>query len=576
MEVGVVRRHGSARMWTMLVLSLLLLVPLGVLSNTTHSLLLTLEVYHMLYNALTLGGWLLSVRLDAAAGSPTRTFGWARLEVLTTVVTLLFMAALCFSISVEAIQSLANAAHSDDMHHPVYVMACAAAILLANLVCYILIGGYTCLQSTLLAPSEAAKRLSPAASEAQLRPDSRLVKRTPAAPLAHHFARDLSGAVLLVISATTAYMSRAPAVRYLDPALALLSVAVLVSTSRSLFSECCLILLQTMPATFDVAAFRTRLLAAFPAVQDVHELHVWQLTPDCVVATAHVVLAGPQQFNDVAERVTAFFAAHAVGRVTLQPEFSGTAGGCTKSRCLLPCSVDSCANARCCDQAVLRRVPTIRVTPPSQVSLVGRGGSMSKTGSTTSLAKERNHSASTNGDCMKYSVERDQTLPGNGTIHSAEKDHALPANGIIHSAEKDQTLPGGGSGTGDGAGVAAESSNSSSTAPSPEPPVPAPRGVASEETKHIGNAPQVTAITNGCGTDPAPSENGLGQSSPSEGTVKTRTPSDDVRESVESSDCADKRPSPAERSSKALLKTDSPAESYGSVSSVGDWRDAEG
>ncbi|XP_037079303.1 zinc transporter 1-like [Pollicipes pollicipes] len=334
MEVGVVREPGLVKIRLMLTVSLLLLVPLGVLSNMTHSLTLALEAYHMLYNVLTIGGCLLALRLCGAGGSTKNTFGWARLDVLVTVMTLLFLAALCFSVSVEAVQAMVHAGHQDAIHHPVYIMACAAAVLLGHLLCYVLIGGFTNLQSTLLTMDDGSGgggggvRLAPASSLSPLRPAPRRFSRfSPAGRLWLHFLRDMGGTLLVVMSAAAAHISRALPVRYVDPVLALVGVVLLLATSRTVFTECCLILLQTMPDTFDVVSFRARLLALFPAVEDVHELHVWQLTPDCVVATAHVVLAGPRQFNDVAERVAAFFADNDIGHVTLQPEFSAARVG---------------------------------------------------------------------------------------------------------------------------------------------------------------------------------------------------------------------------------------------------------
>jgi cobalt-zinc-cadmium efflux system protein len=50
------------------------------------------------------------------------------------------------------------------------------------------------------------------------------------------------------------------------------------------------ILMQGVPEGMDVAAIRKRLIE-MPAVQEVHDLHVWSLGTGQVVLTAHIVLA---------------------------------------------------------------------------------------------------------------------------------------------------------------------------------------------------------------------------------------------------------------------------------------------
>ena len=48
--------------------------------------------------------------------------------------------------------------------------------------------------------------------------------------------------------------------------------------------------MQGVPEGMDVAAIRKRLIE-MPAVQEVHDLHVWSLGTGQVVLTAHIVLA---------------------------------------------------------------------------------------------------------------------------------------------------------------------------------------------------------------------------------------------------------------------------------------------
>lgn len=69
------------------------------------------------------------------------TFGWARIDVLVMLSGFVFLASLCFSLVVEALQTLVHIDHQHEMHHPIPVMCVGASGLLLNGLCYLLIGG---------------------------------------------------------------------------------------------------------------------------------------------------------------------------------------------------------------------------------------------------------------------------------------------------------------------------------------------------------------------------------------------------------------------------------------------------
>ena len=61
-----------------------------------------------------------------------------------------------------------------------------------------------------------------------------------------------------------------------------------------LVKESGLILLQTIPNHIDIDQLRTKLLAEFRDIVNVHDLHVWQLTADRVYCTAHIIFRNPK------------------------------------------------------------------------------------------------------------------------------------------------------------------------------------------------------------------------------------------------------------------------------------------
>lgn len=69
------------------------------------------------------------------------TFGWARIDVIVMLICCVFLASLCFSLVVEAVQTLVHINHQDEMHYPIPVMCVGATGILLNGICYLLIGG---------------------------------------------------------------------------------------------------------------------------------------------------------------------------------------------------------------------------------------------------------------------------------------------------------------------------------------------------------------------------------------------------------------------------------------------------
>jgi solute carrier family 30 (zinc transporter), member 1 len=78
------------------------------------------------------------------------TFGWTRIDVLTMLIVCIFLAALCFSLLVEALQTLIHIDHQDTMHFPISVLILGCIGLVLNGLCYLLIGGYTYHQGSFL------------------------------------------------------------------------------------------------------------------------------------------------------------------------------------------------------------------------------------------------------------------------------------------------------------------------------------------------------------------------------------------------------------------------------------------
>lgn len=78
------------------------------------------------------------------------TFGWTRIDVITMLIVCIFLASLCFSLLVEALQTLIHIDHQDAMHYPIPIIIIGASGLILNGLCYLLIGGYSFRQGSFL------------------------------------------------------------------------------------------------------------------------------------------------------------------------------------------------------------------------------------------------------------------------------------------------------------------------------------------------------------------------------------------------------------------------------------------
>jgi Co/Zn/Cd efflux system component len=81
------------------------------------------------------------------------------------------------------------------------------------------------------------------------------------------------------------------------------------------------ILLLTIPGDIDVKMFANELHENFPQIYDIHEFHIWQLTPTRIVASAHLVLHNSESSWSVQQSVASYLKSKGVTHVTLQPEF---------------------------------------------------------------------------------------------------------------------------------------------------------------------------------------------------------------------------------------------------------------
>ncbi|GBP43701.1 Zinc transporter 1, partial [Eumeta japonica] len=129
------------------------------------------------------------------------------------------------------------------------------------------------------------------------------------------------GSVIVVCSALIVWLTKWKYRFYIDPALSIVLVILILHSVWPLLRESALILLQTVPTHIQVDAIQRRLLEKVDGVLAVHEFHVWQLAGDRIIASAHIRCRNLSEYMKIAEKVKEFFHNEGIHSTTIQPEF---------------------------------------------------------------------------------------------------------------------------------------------------------------------------------------------------------------------------------------------------------------
>ncbi|XP_022164306.1 zinc transporter 1 isoform X2 [Myzus persicae] len=375
---------------TVILLTLCYFLVQLVLSHVSHSLTLLVDSYHVLCKLIYFFGSVLCIKhddyeevclnegcvekiLNAEEDSPEsnmtvsksgqisssscvhhhpekklkNTFGWARIEVVLMLGGCVFLASLSFSLVVEAIQTLIHIDHQDPMHHPISVFIIGLVGILIHGLCCLLLGGPV-VQNTRVPDEESANAL--------LNPGQLLKKKIQTKNCSpREICRDLVGCTMVMICSIIVIFTDPCIAKFVDPGISIISAAILLYLKYPNMKESCLILLQTMPDHMNIDAICKNLMKTFPDIVNVHELHIWQLTEDKIISTAHIMFLNPQDYLRINKAVVNFFHENGILEVTIQPEFFKDDQNIQMvpeygmGQCLVQCNNIECFDRNCCE-----------------------------------------------------------------------------------------------------------------------------------------------------------------------------------------------------------------------------------
>lgn len=247
----------------------------------TGSLTLLADASHMATDALGVGMALTAVSAARrAARNPKHTFGHYRWEVLAALANAALLLVVAVFVAVEGIGRLSSPVAVDV--GPMLVVAVVG--LAVNLVSF---------------------RLLHAGSKESIN-----VRGASLEVLA-----DAIGSVGVIVSAVIMLATGWP---YADAIVALALAAFIAPRAVALGVQSVRILIQSAPASVDVATLRSD-LASLETVTDVHDVHVWTLTSGMDVASVHLVSAGGHH-PDVMRAAQTLLRDHGLAHATVQVE----------------------------------------------------------------------------------------------------------------------------------------------------------------------------------------------------------------------------------------------------------------
>ncbi len=137
-----------------------------------------------------------------------------------------------------------------------------------------------------------------------------------------HLLQDAVASALVVVAAIFSGWKYGP---YLDPAVSVLVLLLILRSGWGLLRDSVRILLEGTPPGLDLAALQLDVQEHFP-VRDLHHVHVWELIAGCRVLSAHVRMAAMPLAE--AETLLGQIREHlahdwAIEHATLEPEVNG-------------------------------------------------------------------------------------------------------------------------------------------------------------------------------------------------------------------------------------------------------------
>jgi cobalt-zinc-cadmium efflux system protein len=249
----------------------------------TDSLALISDAGHMATDALGLGMALAAIHAASHARTDgSRTFGLYRLEILAALANAVLLFGVAGYVLFEAFARLGDPPHVESL--PVFVVGVLG--LGVNVIAFLLLR------------AGAAESLNVRGAYLEV-------------------VSDALGSIGVIVGAVVMGLT---GWGWVDPVVAAAIGVFILPRAWRLGREAVRVLVQAAPPGVDLAGVRAD-LSGIPGVVDVHDLHVWTLTSDMEVASAHVMVSAGTDTHAVLDQARHVLVdRHRLHHATLQVE----------------------------------------------------------------------------------------------------------------------------------------------------------------------------------------------------------------------------------------------------------------
>jgi len=348
----------SPRLIVLIVLAALFMIGEFVVGYLQNSLALVSDSFHMLSDVLALGVALWARRFSKKDKTETMTYGWRRAEVVGALANGVFLLALCLNIVIEAIQRFFDIS---EVKNPIWLIVVGGIGLIINIFGLFLVGGHAHGHShghghrsdsevSIITP-KLAKTMSQEELVEAPEPPSLMQEHSHAnmnmKGIFLHVLGDALGSMGVIVSGLVIWLTSFDQRYYIDPIISIFITAIILKTTIPLVRKAGAILLQAVPNSIDVKKIGEE-LAKVDDVLDIHEIHIWQLSNDLLVASLHITCLRSCNFMKLASTMKGILHSYGIHATTIQPELVDE--NYTKGEdCLLRCQT-KCVEVSCCTQ----------------------------------------------------------------------------------------------------------------------------------------------------------------------------------------------------------------------------------
>jgi zinc transporter 1 len=161
-----------------------------------------------------------------------------------------------------------------------------------------------------------------------------------------HVIGDALGNVGVIATGLVIWLTEWSFKYYFDPCISLVITIIIFSSAVPLVRSASFILLQGVPPTISLDQVRSSILDV-EGVLSLHELHIWQLSENKIVASVHVLASRDHDFMPVAAKIRKALHHHGIHSSTIQPEYHHPdiqSKAHEDTSCLILCPVDQACN----------------------------------------------------------------------------------------------------------------------------------------------------------------------------------------------------------------------------------------